>query len=200
MNPFRKKEPSNSANVERSVIRRAQSGNTEAVSTLYQTYVERIYRYIAYRVDDPSDAEDLTAEVFVRMVEALPNYKDTGAPFEAWLYRIAAARIIDMRRRNTRRPQTELEEEFVSDATQPEQAVVEAQERAELRQALSVLSDEDQNLLILRFVERKSHQEVADLLGKTMTAVKSAQHRALVRLAKQLGEDKVRHYLRGSHD
>jgi len=186
-----------SPQLDRRIIHRAQQGDAEAVTQLYQTYVERIHRYIAVRVNNTADAEDLTAEVFVTMVEGLSSYRDTGAPFEAWLYRIAYARIIDHRRRQNRRQHDMISEDMQSDTPQPEQTIVAEQEYAKIRAALAQLSDDDQTILILRFVERKSHQEVADTLNKTVTAVKSAQHRALTRLAKILGEEKTRHYLRG---
>lgn len=180
------------------VVRRAQQGDTSAVEALYQRYVQSVYRYIYYRVSSAADAEDLTAEVFVKMVEGLPSYRYTGAPFEAWLYRIAAARVVDHRRRSQRRPQAELTENLADSAMLPEEEIQQAQEVETLRRAFSQFSDEEQTLLILRFVERKSHQEVADVLGKSPAAVKSMQHRTLLRLAALLGsEEKVRHYLRG---
>lgn len=182
------------------LIKRAKRGDSDAVAELYSTYVQQIYRYVAYRVSDISDAEDITADVFVKMVEGLGTYKDTGAPFESWLYRIASARIIDMYRRNTRRPVQDLDETLTSNEPLPEQEIIVEAEHNELRQAISQLTETDQNILIMRFVERKSHQEVATLLNKSMTAVKSAQHRALVRLAELLGEEKTRHYFRGSHE
>jgi RNA polymerase sigma-70 factor (ECF subfamily) len=180
------------------VVRRAQQGDTSAVEALYQRYAQSVYRYIYYRVSTVADSEDLTAEVFVKMVEGLPSYRVTGAPFEAWLYRIAAARIVDQRRKSNRRPQTELTENLADSATLPEEQIQQTQEVETLRQAFRQFSEEEQTLLILRFVERKSHQEVADVLGRSPAAVKSMQHRTLVRLAALLGsEEKVRHYLRG---
>ena len=180
------------------LVRRAQQGDTSAVEALYQRYAQSVYRYIYYRVSSTADAEDLTAEVFVKMVEGLPAYRFTGAPFEAWLYRIAAARVIDHRRRSKRRPQVELTENLADSTMLPEEEIQQAQEINTLRLALGQFSDEEQTLLILRFVERKSHQEVADLMGKSPAAVKSMQHRTLIRLAALLGSDeKVRHYLRG---
>jgi RNA polymerase sigma-70 factor (ECF subfamily) len=180
------------------MVRRAQQGDTSAVEALYQRYAQSVYRYVYYRVSTAADAEDLTAEVFVKMVEGLPSYRVTGAPFEAWLYRIAAARIVDQRRKSNRRPQTELTENLADSTTLPEEQVQQAQEVETLRQAFNQFSDEEQTLLILRFVERKSHQEVADVLGKSPGAIKSMQHRTLIRLAALLGsEEKVRHYLRG---
>jgi RNA polymerase sigma-70 factor, ECF subfamily len=183
------------------LIVRAQRGDSEAVGVLYQTFVQPIYRYIMYRVSTTADAEDLTAEVFVKMVEGIPTYQITGAPFEAWLYRIAAARVADFFRRTMRRPQTDLPETLSTDDPLPEERVVNRQELERLRKAVRQLSEEHQAILVLRFVERKSHEEVAVILSKSVTAVKSAQHRALSQLASLMEQNgKRRHYLRGSHE
>jgi RNA polymerase sigma-70 factor (ECF subfamily) len=180
------------------LIQQAQQGNRTAISQLYEMYAQQIFRYVAYRVPTQADAEDITADVFIKMIEGLRTYRVTGAPFEAWLYRIAAARIADFHRRGRRRPQTELSETMSTGEPSPEEQVHDQQEVAFLRQALSSLGSDQQSILLLRFIERKSHQEVAEILGKTVSAVKSIQHRALVQLAARLGKDsKVRHYLRG---
>lgn len=183
------------------LIKRAKQGDTQAVSQLYQMYAARIYRYVAYRVGAAADAEDLTAEVFVRMVKSLPLYKDTGKPFEAWLYRIASARVADFHRKRSRRMVADLTDNMIDHQPQPEESLLKKQEITELRQALQALSRDEQQVLILRFVEHKSHQDVADIINKSVSAVKSLQHRALLRLATLLGsKDKVRHYLRGLND
>ena len=91
-------------------IQRARQGDEKAIAALYEMHADVIYRYILYRVPTSHDAEDLTAEVFLRMVEGLPKYKITGAPFESWLYRIASARIADFYRRNKRQQETMLDE------------------------------------------------------------------------------------------
>jgi RNA polymerase sigma-70 factor (ECF subfamily) len=188
------------AGVEQIIIR-AQRGQEQAISALYEMYVDAIYRYVLYRVPTAEDAEDLTAEVFLRMVEGLPKYQITSVPFEAWLYRIAAARIADFYRRRKRHPQVALPETLTDYRTLPEDQVQHDQEIANLRSILNQFNADEQTILILRFVERKSHQEVASILGKSTNAVKAAQHRALIRLAALLGsEDKVRHYLRGDND
>ncbi|MBC7869479.1 MAG: sigma-70 family RNA polymerase sigma factor [Chitinophagaceae bacterium] len=182
-------------------IRRAQQGDDAAITSLYERFAPLIYRYIYYRVSSTADAEDLTTEVFIKMVEALPRYKLTGAPFEAWLYRIAFARVVDFRRRAERRPLADLSDEMADSKPNPEEQVSRRLEVEALRKALRQLTDEQQHILILRFIEQKSHQEVAEVLGKSMTAVKSAQHRALIQLVAALGsEEKVRHYLRGGGD
>ena len=180
------------------LISRAQKRDSEAVAQLYRRYSDLIYRYIAYRVPTTEDAEDLTAEVFVNMLDALPKYKQTGAPFEAWLYRIAAARVADFHRKRKRQSMGEIPEDIRDDNPLPEENVQKQQEIERLRKALSALNEEQQTVLLLRFVNHKSHQEVSEAIGKSETAVRSIQHRALRELAKQLGsEDKARHYLRG---
>ncbi|MBZ0294348.1 MAG: sigma-70 family RNA polymerase sigma factor [Anaerolineae bacterium] len=183
------------------VLKQALAGDSAAISSLYQLHVDAIYRYILYRVPTSHDAEDLTAEVFLKMVKDLPNYQWTGAPFEAWLYRIAAARIADFHRKNRRHPDVDLNDTLTDHIPLPEEQLQQAQEVENLRQVLNQLSEDEQTILILRFVERKSHQEVAHIMGKTPAAVKTMQHRALVQLAALLGsEEKARHYLRGRHD
>lgn len=179
-------------------IKRAQKGDSEAITTLYNLHVEKIYRYIYYRVTLETDAEDLTAEVFVKMVESLPSYEITGAPFEAWLYRIASARVIDFRRRNKIRKHDELPETLSDERPTMEEHLQARDEVKQLRKALAELSQEQQQVLVLRFVQRKSHSDVAIIVGKSESAVKSIQHRALNKLADLLGSsEKVRHYLRG---
>ncbi len=183
------------------MVTRAQQGDADAIANLYQTFAEAIYRYMAYRVPTQADAEDLTADVFLKMVEGLPGYRLTPAPFEAWLYRIAAARVVDFRRRTSQHPHVELSEQLTDEDPLPEAQVQHDQEFETLRDALMQLNDDFQTILILRFIERKSHEEVAVILGKSVTAVKSAQHRALAHLASLLGtEQKTRHYLRGSSE
>jgi RNA polymerase sigma-70 factor (ECF subfamily) len=183
------------------LIHRAQKGDSSAVAQLYQMHAQAIYQYVLYRVPTTEDAEDLTAEVFVKMVEGLPSYQYTGAPFESWLYRIAAARVADSHRRAYRRPQIELTESLTSIDDAPEDYILQEQELDSLRAALAKLNEDYQTVLVLRFIERKSHEEVAEIMTKSVTAVKTIQHRALHRLASLLGSDsKARHYLRGDHD
>ncbi|GIK66882.1 MAG: RNA polymerase sigma factor [Chloroflexota bacterium] len=177
-------------NTTSSLLERAQRREPDAVAELYRLYVQSIARYIGYRIPDVTVVEDLTAEVFLRMVESLPRYRATGAPFEAWLYRIAAAQVANYYRHHQRHPQTSLNEAMGSESTPVEFNVQKQQEIHELRAALTNLSDEQRTILFLRFVERKSHQETAYLLGKTVEAIATAQHRALKQLAKLLGTER----------
>jgi RNA polymerase sigma-70 factor (ECF subfamily) len=180
------------------IIARAQQGDENAVGVIYDTYLDALYRYIRYRVPTTADAEDLTSEVFLSMVKRLPNYRPTGAPFEAWLYRIASTLIADFYRRAGRRRQVELTERLSDGTPTPEEHAQAKQEIERLRRACQELSDEQQTILFLRFHERRSHEEVARILGKSVNAVRNAQHRALARLATLLGSaEKTRHYFRG---
>lgn len=180
------------------LIRRAKAGDQEAVAALYQMHAGLVFRYVALRVDNPADAEDITAEVFINMVRGLANYEITGAPFEAWLYRVAAARIADHFRAGYQKREQSLSDEVPDQHSLPEETIQQQQSIQQLKDALLQLSDEHQTILILRFIERKSHEEVAVLLGKTESAIKSAQHRALIQLTELLGgSQKVKHYLRG---
>jgi RNA polymerase sigma-70 factor (ECF subfamily) len=182
---------------EQGLIARAKQGDKNAVSALYEGYAQAIFRYISYRVESDMVAEDLTADVFLRMVQGLPRYEDTGAPFGAWLYRIAASQIAD-HHRGKRHTATPLSDDQPSDDTDPFGKTAKAQEQAQLRKALAALPEEYQTLLILRFMQGLPHTEVASILEKSDAAIRVMQHRALKALAKVLGADsKARSYLRG---
>lgn len=182
----------------RQLVTRAQQGDADALGMLYDIHVDAIYRYVRFRVPGVADAEDLAAEVFLNMVKRLPKYRQTGAPFEAWLYRIASTLVADFYRQMKRRPQAELSEMLSGDDPTPEDQVQQEQELSMLMDAWQALNTDQQTILFLRFRERKSHEEVAAITGKSVNAVRNAQHRALGQLAARLGsEGKARHYLRG---
>lgn len=184
----------------RQLITDAQKGDKRALAELYQLHIDKIFRYVSYRVPT-HEVEDLTADVFVRMVEGLPRYTITGAPFEAWLYQIARARVADYHRKRSRVQHEEIPETMADDDTLPELRLLQDQEQANIRESLSQLSEDEQTLLLLRFVERKTHKEVAEILGKSAAAVRTMQHRALTRLAEVMNAaKKERHYLRGTED
>jgi RNA polymerase sigma-70 factor (ECF subfamily) len=183
------------------LIAQAQAGDKAAVSALYEAYVQAIHTYIGYRVESDNIAEDLTAEVFLRMVQGLPHYRDSGAPFGAWLYRIAATQVADYYRHNKRI--VELSDNQPSDDTDPFGKAAKKEERNRLREALAMLPPDYQTLLILRFMQEQPHQVVAAALNKSEAAIRVMQHRALNALAQHLGADsKARSYLRGkdSHE
>lgn len=171
---------------EHQLILQAQQGSKEAVSRLYQAYAQPIFRYISYRVESDAIAEDLTSDVFLRMVQGLSRYQDTGAPFGAWLFRIAATRVADHYRQKRRTTSSEILDNYPSTDTDPDIKLELQEERALLRRALQGLPDNYQNLIILRFIQQLSHTEVAAILNKSESAVRVMQHRAIKALTKQL--------------
>jgi len=166
---------------ESDLIRRARQRDADAFSELYRRHVDRIYRYLLLRVNDDTVAEDLTSEVFVRALESLASYEDRGAPFAAWLYRIAKARVIDHWRR-LQRTDVSLEASDLDVAIELPVGDVVAYKA--LAGALRHLTDEQQEVIILKFVEGLSIAEVAKITGRTEGAVKALQHRALATLAR----------------
>jgi len=181
---------SNQPSVSRQVLRKAKRGNEEAISLLYKTYVNRIYRFIAYRLGgDTKSAEDLTSDVMVRMVRELPKYRITSVPFEVWLYRIASNRVVDYYRRNNKVIESQLPETLVANSPDPESALMQEQLLQKLRLCMIQLKPEEQIILSLRFFERKSHEEVSSILGKNISSIRTMQHRALKRLAELMNMD-----------
>src|SRR6266487_3466716 len=109
---------------ESSLIARAKSGDADAISALYERYAPQIQRYIASRLSDPVLAEDVCADVFVKVLESLSRYEDRGWPFSAWLYRIAYARTVDVLRQARRRPSLPLDEALLGALEPPDEAVM----------------------------------------------------------------------------
>jgi RNA polymerase sigma-70 factor (ECF subfamily) len=173
---------------EHDLVRKAQDYDPEAFGEIYERYYNGVYRYIYYRVGEQTLAEDLTMEVFVKAMEAIDTYTFRGVPFSAWLYRIASNLVVDHFRRQPTQGAVSLEEKLVASIEVPTQALESEFAHHALRRALSELTDDQQQVVILKFVDGLSNLEVAQILGKTEGAVKSLQHRALASLGRALGE------------
>lgn len=170
------------------LIRRAQQGDKQAIGELYRLHVDVIYRYIWSRVRDDSVAEDLTAQVFLKALEGLPTYQPSGKPFLAWLYRIAYARIVDHWRKQERRVEVPLDEALPTREPQPEDLLEYEADWVTAIDLLAQLTDDQQDVVILRFIGEMSLADVAETLGKTVGATKAVQYRALATLARLLEE------------
>ncbi len=170
---------------ERHLIQRAQRRDADAFTELYRRHVDPIYRYILLRTGDESTAEDLTSEVFVRALESLDAYEDRGAPFGAWLYRIANARVVDLWRKSGRADVSFDSGEIDVPVDLPSGDVI---AYAALAKSLQQLTGEQQQVIILRFIEGYDITEIAQIMGRTAGAVKSLQHRALASLARLMKE------------
>ncbi|HMO57965.1 MAG TPA: sigma-70 family RNA polymerase sigma factor [Roseiflexaceae bacterium] len=169
------------------MIERARALEAEALNELYRRYADAVFRYIFYRINDTAAAEDLTGDVFVKAIEGLPSYQVTGKPFEAWLYSIAHARVIDYYRRQQVRRTTPLNEALAAgDGTNPDTLVVQRDDVRRVQAALKQITEEQQQVVLLRFINGHSLLEVAEILGRSEGAIKALQHRALAALRRVL--------------
>lgn len=177
------------AEPEPQLIERAKR-DPEAFGVLYERYVDRIYAYIYYRMGDAREAEDLTARVFYRALSHIPTYNQRGAPFAAWLYRIAHNLIANWRRDRWRHPELPLDQLLTMrtrDAT-PHAQAERAEEERLLLEAMRCLPPERQQLLILKFVDELSNAQIGEILGRSEGAVKSLYHRTLLTLRDELAK------------
>jgi RNA polymerase sigma-70 factor (ECF subfamily) len=168
------------------LLQRAKQGDQRAIGELYRRHVDVIYRYVWARVGDVTVAEDLTSQVFLKALEGLPTYQPTGKPFLAWLYRIAYARIVDHWRKQERRTEVPLDDALTAQEPQPGQLLEAEADWAVAIDLIAQLTDDQQDVLILRFIGEMSLSQVAETLGKTVGATKATQHRALASLARLL--------------
>jgi len=173
------------AEQEQSLVARAIDGDADAFGILYTRHLDAIYRYVFFRVADVPLAEDLTEEVFVRAWSALPKYEPQGHRFTSWLYRIARNIVVDHYRVQSSRSHVDEPEmeELPDPQSPPEDQVADQQDMASLARAVQQLGDDEQHVIILRFVEGLSHKEVGEMIGKSEGASRIIQHRALEALA-----------------
>jgi len=169
---------------EMQLLKRARTYDQAALGELYDRYSGRIYNYVYHRVGDPSQAEELTAQVFLRVLEAVREDRAWRTSFSGWLYRIAHNLVIDHYRRRSRAVQVALEDAPVLPATRgdPEKAAERALNAEQLRMAIARLTKEQAQVVSLRFLEEMSIAEVAAVMGKSEGAIKALQYRAVLAL------------------
>jgi RNA polymerase sigma-70 factor (ECF subfamily) len=169
---------------ERRLVERAIERDCQAFADLYDRHSVRVYRHIYYMVNDAREAEDLTAQTFLKAWEAIERYKERGTPFLAWLLRIAHNLTVSFLR--SKRDHSSLEETYVDQKTHrnPEEALEQAADESRVREAVLSLRDEQRQVIMLRFVEELDYREVAAVIGKSVPAVRVIQHRALGNLRK----------------
>jgi RNA polymerase sigma-70 factor (ECF subfamily) len=169
------------------LIARAKE-DPEAFSLLYERYVKNIYNYIYYRTGNHHDAEDLASRTFYRALKHFARYEDRGAPFSAYLYRIAHNMVANWHRDRSRRQVVPLNEMVLS-SLKREQPAAMAEQKAEqdvLLDAVRKLAADRQQLLIHKFVDQMSNAEIGQIMGRTEGAIKSLYHRTLVALRQDL--------------
>lgn len=174
------------ANDDTALVLRAIQKDEDAFGELYDRHVVRVYRHIYYMVGNASDAEDLTAQTFMRAWEAVSRYQVRGAPFVSWLLRIA--HNLGVSHLRARRESSQLHDGIVDDKMHrdPESAYQQTAEEELVREAILHLREEQRQVIILRFIEDLEYPEVAEIIGKSVAAIRVIQHRALNSLRKQM--------------
>jgi RNA polymerase sigma-70 factor (ECF subfamily) len=175
----------------RRLVGRAQQGDRDALEELYLIHFDRIYSYLHMSVGNRHDAEDLTTQTFLKMLESIGKFRFQAAPFSAWLFRIAHNLAMDHFRASRRwQPEEEVPEPHGVEQVSAEEEAFQSIGRKSMLELIEGLSHEQQQVLTLKFVFNFGNGEVATILGKTEGAIKSLQHRALASLQKQIEKKK----------
>ena len=176
------------------LVARAKAGDDDARGQLVAHLRPRVFRYVLARVLDPHLADDVTQEVTVTMLTALPRYVDEGRPFAAWVFGIAANKVSESRRSATRRHESVAEtlpDSGADPRLEPETAVLRLETNRYVADLLATLPEQQAEVLRLRVAAGLTAEETAAVLGMTAGAVRVAQHRALARLRKVLAAEEV---------
>jgi len=168
------------------LLERAREYDCVALGELYDRYAARIYNYIYYQVGDQDLAEDLTAGVFTKILDAVRSGKAWQLSFSAWVYRIAHNIVVDHYRRSEHEKTLPLNELIAAAIDDPLSAVERTMSSESIRRAVRHLTDEQQVVISLKFSEGLTNLEVAKIMGKTEGAIKSLQYRALAALRRCL--------------
>jgi RNA polymerase sigma-70 factor (ECF subfamily) len=161
------------------LIARAQSGDPAVIGDLYDRYRLSVFRYMYYKVGDLHAAEDLTSDVFLRMIRALNGYRPQNVSFDAWLFQIARNLAIDYYRKVGGKTPLSLEEHMITDKDDPDRNLERSLTSDLLLQALAKLSDLQRDVIVLRFVNGLPIAQVAQALHKSEDAIKALQRRGL---------------------
>jgi RNA polymerase sigma-70 factor (ECF subfamily) len=171
------------------LLRRAKAYDPQALGQLYDRYAPRMYAYIYRRVGDGSLAEELTGELFLRVLRAIRMEQAWGDSFTAWLYRIAHNLVVDHYRGQPPTPPVELDDAVAAPDQDPSAVVADALRRERLQAAMRLLTPDQQEVLALRFGEGMTAKEAAQVMEKTTGAIEALQHRALAALRRILNRE-----------
>jgi RNA polymerase sigma-70 factor (ECF subfamily) len=180
-------KPKESTEHVRKLVERGQAGERDALEELYLIHFDRIYSYLHMSVGNRHDAEDLTTQTFLKMLESIGRFRWQSAPFSAWLFRIAHNLAMDhFRARRRWQPEEDVPEPPGSEEPSAELEAMHSIGRQSMLELIDKLSPEQQQVLTLKFVFNFPNADVAKILEKTEGAIKSLQHRALASLQKQI--------------
>jgi len=170
-----------------SIVDRAVGGNTEAFGKLYDLYADRIYRHIYYRTSNEDDARDLTQEVFTKAWQGLPKYKRTKTPFLGWLFTISHNRVIDYYRTKKDHAYLNTEIHMGGPVSSPENLAESAFTQQEVRKAILQLPEDQQQVILMNFIEGFEYNEIAEAMKKTEGNIRVIMHRGLKKMREILG-------------
>lgn len=170
---------------ERDLVQRAKQRDEEAFTRLYESYFDKVYRYLVLRIGDRTEAEDLTQQVFLKVVRQITSFNWKGPPFSAWLFRIAHNQMVDYLRREKKRLSLPLSESIASQ-DDPQRTAETNLDIELLLRATKRLTEAQREVVSLRFSADLPTREVARIMGKSEGAIKALQHSAIITLRKML--------------
>ena len=171
------------------LLHRAKSLDQEALAQVHELYYDAIYRYIAYRVNDLQTAEDLTSEVFIRFLHAIQQKNAPQNTIRGWLFGTASLILKEHYRKKKRTQLTELDDALSEEWIEPIEKIEAQEDKKALRQALSNLTEEQQQVLALRFGYEMPVRDVAETMNKSEGSVKMLQVRAIAALTRMMGSE-----------
>ena len=167
------------------MVRKAQQGDAAAFADLYQSFYDRIFRYVRFKTGDTTDAEDLTEEVFLKMLESIGSFKWKGFPFTSWLFRIAHNLVVDHFRKKGRRKVAPLEQAKAVSGASADDVDDRLDVKLSVQQvykAMGGLTELQKEVISLRFTAGMSLAETAQAMDKKQNAIKALQHAAIKKL------------------
>jgi len=173
---------------EENLVRRAQQRDQQAFAQLYEEHFNKIYRYVALRIGNKTEAEDITQQVFLKALQSISSFRWRGIPFSAWLFRIAHNQVVDYLRKKTKQATVPVDESTVSVISNPQLLVEQRLDIEQLLSATKRLTPTQREVISLRFAGELPIAQVAKIIGKSQGAVKALQHSAIVALRKVLTE------------
>jgi len=188
-NEAAQREDSDDVLAEWDIVRRAQEYDEPAVAALYEKYYPKIYNYAFMQMGDAQASEDLASDVMLKMIESIHKYTFRGLPFGAWVFRIARNRLIDLHRRRRRRGEVDLSGTLSSALASPQALAERALERGQLQIALKHVTDEQRQVIVLKFIQGFDNRSIGQIMGRSEGAIKSLQHRALGALRRLLHQE-----------
>ncbi len=169
------------------LVKQAQQRHQPAFAALYELYYDQIFRYVSFKCGSPTEAEDITGEVFLKMLESIDRFRWRGHPFTSWLYRIAHNLVVDYFRKKGARPTAPLDAAANKiGASDLEYQASISLTMSEVTVAMDVLTDLQREVIALRFASGLSIAETAETIGKRQNAVKALQHAGLKKLRQAL--------------